>query len=305
MIWPWSFEWKGWSAFSITWALMGLNVFMFVLVQDLSPHDVKQESLSVDHIYLTAQLYNQYKNGISELKKSEIPDSISKAMQDPDFIRLAPLLEFRGDPVAIEDWKKAWGQYHQHLQQRSMKTFGFSEDRHSFFNAITYQFVHASFLHLLSNITLLFLFGSVIELALGGFALLMIYLSGGILGAIFYLVVAEPTVAPMVGASVSVSALIGFYFFAEAKTHIRFMYFFSPIPGYFGEIWLRKWCLLPVFMLSDMTMLLRGNNGLSSVAHWGHLGGLIFGLLLGGTLVITSRIFQKFREQSFILKLHQ
>lgn len=296
MIWPWSFEWKGWQALTVTLALVGMNLFFFVLSKDFSREVDPAELVTVDDLALTAKLYHQYLGKPGVPKPEAIPPLVGKALGDADFIRLSPSLAFRGDQVAIRKWKQTWSGYHQYLRGRAMKVFGYSFDRNGWANAISYQFVHANFFHLASNLVLLFLFGGAVELMLGGLWTLGIYLIGGVLGGLFYLRFAEPTLAPMVGASVSVSALIGFYVFAERRSVVRYMYFLSPLPGYFGEIWLSKWALVPLFLLSDVSALLKPGAEAATVAHLGHLGGLLFGVVIGAAVAGARRLAPDFEN---------
>lgn len=298
MIWPWSFRWRGLSQVSVTFALMLVNVMLFVILRDLPKEKAIEKSLSGEQLMLTGRLYAQYQ-GKSSSTEAELVQSLRRALEDEKFIHLAPHLEFKGDQVEIRHWKKAWADYYHYLDRRTLRIFGLSSDRDQWSNAISYQFMHADGLHLLSNMTLLVLFGFAIELSLGGFWVLAVYLLGGSLGGFFYLTMTGFSMAPMVGASISVSALIGFYLMIERRRSIRYMYFFSPFPGYFGEVWMSKWALVPLFMVSDLIVLLRPESEMSPVAHLGHLGGLVFGLAVGGALHLVIKEIPQWEQSLF------
>lgn len=100
----------------------------------------------------------------------------------------------------------------------------------------------------------------------------------------------------MVGASASISALMGFYVATELRTRIRYLYFVSPIPGHYGAIYLPTWLIIPMFLLVDLESLWATPEGLGGgVAYAAHLGGAFGGLLLG--LVIRGRRFFTFRSE--------
>lgn len=299
MIWPWSFSWRGLTSVQVTLALLLLNFFLFVVVRDIPSEKLIEKSLTSDQIILTGKLYAQFKGQSVPEESPEILKNLRTALEDQRFIHLAPQMQFRGDQVQIRAWKKAWTGYHDYLARRTLNTFGLSSDRSNWANAVSYQFMHADGFHLMSNMSLLVLFGFAIELSLGGLWVLGIYLFGGILGGFAYLSLSGFSIAPMVGASISVSALIGFYMLIERKKSIRFMYFFSPLPGYFGEIWMSKWAIVPLFMVSDLMMILRHNAEFTPVAHIGHLAGLVFGLLAGGAVSLLVTWLPQWEQSLF------
>jgi membrane associated rhomboid family serine protease len=126
---------------------------------------------------------------------------------------------------------------------------------------ITYQFLHAGFLHLLFNMIALFFFGPRLESRLGGKHFLAMYLLSGIAGAT--LSVFTPT-AMIVGASGAV---------------------FGVLLG-FARYWPREriyiWGVLPVearvlvIFLAALS-LYGGISGGGNIAHFAHLGGFVGG----------------------------
>lgn len=134
---------------------------------------------------------------------------------------------------------------------------------------LTYMFTHLELLHILFNMLSLYWFGNIFRSFLGNQRVLPLYLVGGIIGGIAYLLVYNLAFggvnAPMIGASASVMALL----IACA----------TKLPNYeigllfIGSIRL-KWLALIVIVL-DLISLTQGNVG-GIVAH---MGGALTGFL--------------------------
>lgn len=130
-------------------------------------------------------------------------------------------------------------------------------------------------------IFLIFL-GTAVESIVGGMGLITVYIIGGIFGGSFYLLLNQNGMIPVVGASASLSALLSFYLFMEPRKRIRYIYFVSPSKDHYGLIYLPKFLIFPLFILSDITQVLSMSQyGIgSSVAHSAHIGGVVAGVLL-------------------------
>jgi len=128
---------------------------------------------------------------------------------------------------------------------------------------LTYQFLHAGFLHLLFNMIGLYFFGPSLELRIGGRNFLILYLLSGATGAA--LSVLTPDVA-IVGASGSVfGVLLGF---ARYWPHER-IYIWGILPV--------EARILVIFLA--IASLWGGFSGGGNVAHFAHLGGFVGGFL--------------------------
>ena len=179
------------------------------------------------------------------------------------------------------------------------------------YQLFTYMFLHGDFMHLFFNMFALFMFGRTIEMAMGSSRFLFYYISCGIGAALVQLgvfaiyisnvsdllppdVVARVTEegwsllqsgynysdpdlsrlnefinTPMVGASGAIYGVLlafGFLF-----PNVGIYLFFIPVPIK------AKWLVAGYFVLE----LLYGISGSADgVAHFAHLGGMIFGFLL-------------------------
>ena len=126
---------------------------------------------------------------------------------------------------------------------------------------ITYQFLHAGFLHLLFNMVALYFFGPRLEARIGGKHFLLLYLLSGAGGAVLSLLTPQ---AFIVGASGAVfGVLLGFARYWPRER----IYIYALIP-----IEAR---VLVIFMA--ILSLWSGISGGGNIAHFAHLGGFIGG----------------------------
>ncbi len=134
---------------------------------------------------------------------------------------------------------------------------------------LTYMFVHAGFLHLAFNMLMLFFFGPAVEDHMGGRTFLWYYLVCGLGGAaLSFLIAVFTPVAPFVGAS---GAVLGVALaFALMWPDAPILVFPLPVPIK------AKWLVLGLAIL-DLAPALIGAS--DHVAHFAHLGGLLFGFL--------------------------
>jgi membrane associated rhomboid family serine protease len=112
---------------------------------------------------------------------------------------------------------------------------------------ITYMFLHAGWMHLISNMLFLWVFADNVEDAFGYFAFALFYLLCGIAGALAHVAMTPNSLAPLIGASGAVSGVIGAYVLLYPKARVWILLFFR-IPLRISAIWvLGGWFLLQVF----------------------------------------------------------
>lgn len=135
---------------------------------------------------------------------------------------------------------------------------------------ITYMFMHASFMHLLMNMLIFFFMGRMFEQFMGSKKMLSTYIIGGLSGAVLFAIAqnAFPLLrlndsVYLVGASGSVMAIL-----AATATYAPRMEVFL-----FGLIKVPLWGIAILMALIDITSLASADG----VAHFAHLGGLIYG----------------------------
>ena len=93
---------------------------------------------------------------------------------------------------------------------------------------VTYQFLHASIEHLLFNMLALLLIAPVFEERIGSLRFGVLYFAGGVVGAAAFLVWNFATPVLLVGASASISSVIGGYARLYPRDRVTL---FLPLPG--------------------------------------------------------------------------
>lgn len=169
---------------------------------------------------------------------------------------------------------------------------GLSHDLATPLRFLTYQFTHASWGHLLSNMMFLVIFGAVIERLLGPILYLLFYVSSGVVAGQFYLLI-TPTAGsgPLVGASGAVSAFIFFVACAFATRNIPFYYFIYFSKRWHGIVYLPGSFIFLLWILTDISgAASQFGTGLGSIAHLAHIGGAAMGGLLFAVLKLTDSL---------------
>ena len=137
----------------------------------------------------------------------------------------------------------------------------------------TAMFLHADWLHLLRNLVYLWFFGRLLEAEHGPGRLLALYAAAGGTAAAVHVAATPGSTVPAVGASGAIAGLLGAYAGARPRR-----------PGSTGGAHLLAVVLLALWLaalaLDGILELARPIDGAGVVSWWGHLGGLVAGLIL-------------------------
>jgi membrane associated rhomboid family serine protease len=145
-----------------------------------------------------------------------------------------------------------------------------------FWSFITYQFLHADWMHLLGNMLFLWVFGNSVEDRLGKVGYLAFYLGGGVVAGLGHVLLQD---AAVVGASGAVCAVTGAYLALFPMSHVLVFYFFFIIGMY--EV---SSIVLILFQIGiNVVMSLVGGAG---VAYLAHLSGYAYGFAVGMALLL-------------------
>lgn len=142
------------------------------------------------------------------------------------------------------------------------------------FSLLTYAFLHADWLHLLTNMLFLWIFGDNIEDALGHARFLIFYMLCAVLAALVHLAFNFDGNSPLIGASGAVAGVMGAYIllYPHARVYVLFR-LVIPIPLPIPALW-----MLGVWLATQVFYVLIGSD--EPVAWWAHLGGMAAGVLL-------------------------
>lgn len=147
---------------------------------------------------------------------------------------------------------------------------------------ISYMFVHASWMHLLTNMLFLWVFADNVEDAFGHLAFILFYLLCGVAAAGAHVLTSLHSASPLIGASGAISGVLGAYLLLYPRARIITLIWVVPLP--ISAFWvLGAWFLLQVF-----NMFRASSMGLQEVAWSAHIGGFLAGLLM--TYILRSRL---------------
>lgn len=244
------------------------------------------------------QLYHQTLDPLERQVNSE-SYSVVEIMRDSRFWKRAETFPFIGDQVEIQKYRENLKQVKSDYESSVQYKFGLSPKPTSIWAWITYQFTHASFIHLLSNLIFLFFVARLVEARTGSGWLLMTYVLGGLGGGVGFLALNTGGDVAVLGASGSICALIGFLAVISNRHNIVWSYFFSPFKNGYGLIYMPAFLLFPIYLMSDFTSILYHSSGVEmSVAHSAHVGGTLVGLALGA-IYLLDQAAKKFLLQKW------
>lgn len=165
---------------------------------------------------------------------------------------------------------------------------------------VTYGFIHADWMHLIFNMYAFYLFGQFTE---GAFGQLFGETQGAFFYVLFYLLALIISIYPdylkhksdyqyrSLGASGAVSAVVFAYILLNPVGGIGLIFIPIFIPGFlFGILFL----VVSYFL---------GKKGRSSINHYAHMWGAVFGLIF---LIILSKLFSDYPVlENFIMKIKE
>jgi membrane associated rhomboid family serine protease len=150
------------------------------------------------------------------------------------------------------------------------------------YSFVTSLFVHGGWVHLISNMLFLWIFGDNVEAALGRLMYPAFYLLGGIAASLTHVLVSPGSSLPSVGASGAIGALLGTYVVMFPRSQVRVLLlfgFFLVVRRITAVLFLGVWFVMQFF--SGIASLGAQTAQTGGVAVWAHVGGFVFGLLVG------------------------
>lgn len=146
------------------------------------------------------------------------------------------------------------------------------------------MFFHGGWLHLLSNMLYLYLFGDNVEDRLGVPLFLLFYVASGFAAGYAQVLIDPQSTIPLVGASGAISGLLGGYILLFPRVEVRGI---IPIGYFFHQV---RWPASAVIGLWFVMQLFSGLVSLGGaseggVAFFAHIGGFVAGLAIMALLV--------------------
>ncbi|PSF05101.1 rhomboid family intramembrane serine protease [Marinobacter fuscus] len=198
--------------------------------------------------------------------------------------------------------RNAWQQQRADIEARwiskmSAYQLGLVPAELSLYTLISYQFLHGGWGHIIGNLVFLFLLGFTVEKALGPGRFLVAYLVCGALSGLVFTAFSMGSQVPLVGASGSISGLMGMYVAIYGLQRIRFFFFLGVYFNYFRAPAL---AVLPVWLGKEIyDYWFAGATGIAYMAHAGGLmaGAGLVGLLGKSWLQVKQEFFEPEPEQ--------
>jgi len=181
----------------------------------------------------------------------------------------------------------------------NMGLFYFNSPHFKVWEIITYMFFHGGWEHILFNMLALFMFGPILEYAIGGVRFFNLYFICGIGAALFQMVVQAVEVHAIIGSftlypdlpnldQAAVDKLQGIYAgpvigasgaifgvvvaFAMLYPDMELMILFIPVP-------VKAKYLIPVYVIIELISGFGQFSG-DNVAHFAHIGGALLGFIM-------------------------
>ncbi len=148
----------------------------------------------------------------------------------------------------------------------------------AFLPIFTSMFLHGSWLHIISNMWALWIFGDNIEDYLGPFRYLLFYLVTGIAANGVQTLFNPDSAVPTIGASGAIAGVMGAYFllYPSARVLTFLFVFFTWLPAW---IVLGYWFLVQ-FVSGAATSISSAGQSSGGIAFWAHVGGFLAGVAL-------------------------
>jgi membrane associated rhomboid family serine protease len=240
----------------VTWALIAVNVAVFVLATPLltSIGGVAQPSAAA--LCDQERFFDEYA-------------AIPKELLDNEQLPQAP-----SGQVAV-----ARGQVG--CVVTSPPTF----DKSPALSVLTAMFLHGGWLHLLGNMLFLLIFGNNVEDRMGRLPFLLFYLVCGYAAAYGYALLTGPSTTSLIGASGAIAGVLGAYLVTFPRAKVLSLLTFL----FFLPVWLPAWVVLGSWFLLQYAYFAGfGVAEGAGVAYGAHVVGFLVGALL--TLPFVRRL---------------
>lgn len=149
---------------------------------------------------------------------------------------------------------------------------------------VTATFLHGGWLHIISNMLFLHIFGDGVEDRMGHFRYIFFYLLAGVLANGTQAYFSQTSTIPLIGASGAIAGVLGAYFFyypySDVETLIP-IFFFITIRNIPAFIFLGYWFILQTLNGSFSITSMASGHTMGGIAFIAHAAGFISGLLMG------------------------
>jgi len=252
----------------VTVSLIGLNVLVFLF---------SYPAMNRQNKIITEKAIKLQEVEIRTLSPED-PSAILEYAKDPEALRE----KMKNKEIAMsnelwEEWKKAYDDFEQTMNQRLVRKYGFVSHDFDLSTLITSIFLHGSFMHLFGNLWFLWLVGVNVEDDWGRPFFLGFYLISGIFASLLFAAMTHSEI-PLIGASGAIAGVMGAFTIQYYKSKIYFLFVWL-IPFIFKIFPLYAWFYLPLWFVTQLFYAIYLTDS-SPVAFWAHVGGFGFGVFV-------------------------
>ena len=153
-------------------------------------------------------------------------------------------------------------------------------------------FLHGGLVHLFGNMIYLWIFGGAVEEALGRVRYLAFYLLCGAVGSLTHTALFPHSFVPSIGASGSIAGVLGAFLVLHPSARIVTLF---PLVVYWAMAEIRAMIFLPVWFAMQFfngalaLAAAQRTQEVAGIAWWAHVGGFLFGALVGAGARLAAR----------------
>ncbi len=136
-------------------------------------------------------------------------------------------------------------------------------------------FIHVSWIHLLTNMLFLVIFGLSAERVMGSKRFLSLFLLGGVFANLLGALTLATAHAPIIGCSGAVSAVVGVYLVLFPRARLGLV---LPLGLFMEFVRVPASLLIGLWVLLQLLFTYAG-PGFGAVVWWSHIAGFLFGVL--------------------------
>lgn len=276
----------------ISYGIIGVNIVLFVLLNLIGESRTDYDAIE-----------KQWDEMVRVLVRNphlEIPEVLD-GMLNPAF--LAQLEAVRAAAPVVPQVESEVRRQQSELDEMAATLVGLVRDtpvlrwaydpeNPSFARLVSSMFVHADFFHLFGNLLLFFITGPFVEDVFGRPIFIALYLFGGMI-ATWTHVAQSGNPAPLLGASGAIAAIMGAYLIRFHRSRLEFLFVpFVIRPAFHFRFFVPAFIVLPLWFGKEFYFATQAAED-AGVAFWSHVGGFVFGALVGAGMKVT-RIEEKY-----------
>jgi membrane associated rhomboid family serine protease len=144
---------------------------------------------------------------------------------------------------------------------------------------VTSLFLHGGLTHIGLNMFLLFAIGRTVELMIGTPRFVLLYSLSGLASSLACILLYRNSASPFIGASGAVYGVLGGYFLLLPAGPDRNK----------TIVWTLALILIPALIPARIIQSITGSDFLANIAHWGHVGGFLVGILTMYLMIVKAR----------------